>query len=40
MGLVIAYGGNKWVFRAERNRGRVGDDRKDKGSEFQTVGAA
>ena len=27
-------------FRVERNRGRVGHERKDRGSEFQTVGAA
>ena len=39
-GVIFAYGGNKCVLRAERNRGKEGHERKDRGSEFQTVGAA
>ena len=37
---VKILGGNKCVLRPERNKGRVGQVRKDKGREFQTVGAA
>jgi hypothetical protein len=29
-----------WVVKEERNKGKVVDKRKNKGSEFQTVGAA
>ena len=37
---TVVYGGKKYVFRPERNVGRVGQERSETGNEFQIVGAA
>ena len=39
-GFKKDYGGKRCVFNEERNKGKVGQDRSEKGREFQMDGAA